>query len=85
MLKKCLTSAKFLCFAAGAAAAVVGGKILKCEKTRELCVKGLAKGMKAKHDAQTAIQNLKEDAQDIYYDAVMESDIDEADDEEAEE
>ena len=73
MLKKCLESTKLLCFIGGAAAAVIGGKILKSKKARELCVKGLAGGMKFKHDAQTAMQNLKEDAQDIYYDAMNEA------------
>ncbi len=75
MLKDVLKSAKFLCFVGGAAAAVIGGKVLKCEKTRELCVQGLAKGMKIKHDAQTSMQNLKEDAQDLYYDAMTEADV----------
>ena len=42
MLKDVLKSTKFLCFIGGAAAAVIGGKVLKCEKTRELCVQGLA-------------------------------------------
>lgn len=73
MLKKILENTKVLCFIGGAAAAVIGGKILKCPKTRELCVKGLAEGMKMKHDAQTAMQNIKEDAQDIYYDAMNEA------------
>ncbi|MBO5561428.1 MAG: DUF1490 domain-containing protein [Firmicutes bacterium] len=78
MLKDVLKSTKFLCFVGGAAAAFICGKIAKCEKTRELCVHGLAKGMKLKHDAQTAVQNLKEDAQDVYYDAMTEADIDAA-------
>ena len=75
MLKKVLKSAEFLCFIGGAAAAVIGGKILKCGKTRELCVQGLAKGMKLKHDAQTTMQNIKEDAQDLYYDAMNEAEV----------
>ncbi|MBR6399666.1 MAG: DUF1490 domain-containing protein [Firmicutes bacterium] len=74
MLKDVLTSEKFLCFIGGIAAAVVGTKVLKCEKTRELCVQGLAKGMKFKHDTRTAVQNLKEDAQDVYYDAMAQAD-----------
>ena len=82
MLKDVLTSEKFLCFVGGIAAAVVCTQVLKCNKTRELCVQGLAKGMKFKHDTQTAIQNLKEDAQDIYYDAMTEADVIESAEEE---
>lgn len=81
MVKDVLTSEKFLCFVGGMAAAVFGAKVLKCAKTRELCVQGLAKGMKFKHDTQTAIQNIKEDAQDIYYDAMNEADVVECPDE----
>ncbi|MBQ7265687.1 MAG: DUF1490 domain-containing protein [Firmicutes bacterium] len=77
MFKKCLENTKFLCFIGGAAAAVIGGKILKSKKTRELCVKGLAEGMKMKHDARVAFENLKEDAEDIYYDAANISEEDE--------
>ena len=73
MFKKFIENTKVLCFIGGAAAAVIGAKILKCPKTRELCVKGLAGGMKMKHDAQTAMQNLKEDAQDVYFDAMNEA------------
>ena len=79
MFEKCLKSAKFLCFVGGAAAAVIGGEILKSKTARDICVKSLAKGMKIKHDAQAAMQNLKEDAQDIYYDAMQEADTDDID------
>ncbi|MBQ9518712.1 MAG: DUF1490 domain-containing protein [Firmicutes bacterium] len=78
MLKDLLKNEKLVCFVVGAAAAIVGGKVLKCSKTRELCVQGLAKGMKLKHDTQTAMQNLKEDAQDIYYDAMTEAETDDS-------
>lgn len=77
MLSKCLKDCKFICFACGAIAAVAGKKILKSEKTRQACVQGLAKGMKLKHDAQATLQNIKEEAQDICYDAMMEADIEE--------
>lgn len=41
-----LKNEKLLCAVAGAAAIVVGKKVLKSEKTRNLAVTGLAKGMK---------------------------------------
>ena len=60
---------KLLTFIGGAAAAVVGTKILKAKKTRELCVKGLACGITAKNNAEAAVQSIKEDAEDICHDA----------------
>ena len=53
---------KVLCFAGGVAAALVGAKVAKSPKTRELCV---AKGMKLQQDARVTLQNMKEDAQDL--------------------
>ncbi len=64
-----LKDCKVLCFAAGVAAAVVGKKIVKSPKTRELCVNGLAKGMQLKDDASEALKNMKEDAEDLCYEA----------------
>ena len=32
---------------------------------RELCVAGMAKGMKLQQDARVTLQNMKEDAQDL--------------------
>ena len=53
---------KVLSFIGGAAAVIVGSKILKMPKTRELCVKGIAGGITAKNNVSAAIQNIKEDA-----------------------
>lgn len=64
-----LKDCRVLCFAGGIAAAIVGKKILKCEKTREICVTGLAKGLKFKEDAQETLKNMKEDAEDLCYEA----------------
>ena len=50
---------KVLSFIGGAAAVIVGSKILKMPKTRELCVKGLAGGITAKNNVSAAIQNIK--------------------------
>lgn len=76
MISKYLKDCRLICFACGAAAAIIGSKVLKSDKTRQACVKGLAKGMKLKHDAQVTLQNMKEEAQDICYDAMQEANID---------
>ena len=64
---------KLLCFLCGVAAATLGVKALKSEKTRKLCVSGLAQGMKLQRDAQAAFESMKEDAQDLCYDAKVEA------------
>ena len=63
------------CAVAGAAAVIVGKKILKADKTRSLAVTGLAKGMKLQKDAKAAFQNMKDEASDICYDAKTEAGI----------
>ena len=60
---------KIICFAAGAAAAMFGKKVLTSEKTRKLCVSGIAKGMKLQQDAQEAFRNMREEAEDMCYEA----------------
>lgn len=65
----CLKNEKLLCFVGGVAAATYGVKVLKSDKTRKVCVTGLAKCMRLKNDAQAALQNMKEEAEDICYDA----------------
>ncbi len=77
MFSKCLKDCRFVCFFCGAAAALIGSKVLKSDKTRQAAVKGLAKGMKLKHDAQATLQNMKEEAQDICYDAMKAAEDDE--------
>jgi hypothetical protein len=61
------------CAVGGAAAVIVGKKILKSKKTRQLAVQGLAKGMMFTHDAKEAFQNMKDEAADICYDAKTEA------------
>ena len=60
---------KFWLVLAGAAGAIIGGKILKSPKTRELVVNGLAKGMMLRDDAKAELTNMKEEAEDICYEA----------------
>jgi len=69
MVGTLLISSKVLAFIGGAAAVVIGKKVIKSEKTRNLCVKGLAQGMKLQDCAKEIFQNIKEEAHDIYVDA----------------
>lgn len=62
---KVFKNEKLWCAVAGAAAVIVGKKILKADKTRSLAVTGLAKGMKLQKDAKAAFQNMKDEASDI--------------------
>lgn len=55
-----------LCFIGGAVAGILGLKIAKCPKTRELTVKTIAKGLKVKDCVEEQVTNIREDAEDIY-------------------
>ena len=72
---KCFKDEKFWCAVGGAAAVILGKKVVKAKKTRELAVTGLAKGMKLQSDAKEAFQNMKDEASDICYDAKTEAGI----------
>ena len=72
---KVFKNEKLWCAVAGAAAVIVGKKILKADKTRSLADTGLAKGMKLQKDAKAAFQNMKDEASDICYDAKTEAGI----------
>ena len=76
-MKNLFKNQKFLCALGGAAAVIVGKKIITAKKTRELAVSGLAKGMKLTHDAKEAFQNMKDEAADICFDAKAEAGLDE--------
>ena len=73
MISNWLKNEKTLCFLGGAVAAFASMKLARSEKTRTICVKGLAKGMKLQQDAKVTLQNMKEEAQDICYDAKQEA------------
>ncbi len=70
-----LKNQKFLCALGGAAAVILGKQILTAKKTRELAVSGLAKGMKLQSDAKAAYQSMKDEAQDLCYDAKAQAGI----------
>ena len=65
----CLKSEKVRWFVGGAVAIVLGKKVLKSDATRNACVKTIAKAMKLQNDAAESFQNMREDAQDLCYDA----------------
>jgi len=69
MIHKLFLTKKALFFVGGAAAAIIGSKCLKSETTRNLCVKGLAAGMRLRDEAIETFQNIKEEAADVYHDA----------------
>lgn len=73
---ECLKNEKLLCFAGGVFAAVYGARLLKSDKTRKACVSGLAKCMKLQKDAQVTFANMKEEAEDICYDAKKQAETD---------
>ena len=72
-LLDCLKNEKFLYFAGGVLAATYGVKAVKSDKTRKVCVKGLAKCIKLQNDAQETFKNMKEEAEDICCDAKQEA------------
>ncbi len=81
-MKNIWKNEKLWCAIAGAAAVIVGKKVITSKKTRQLAVSGLAKGMKLQNDAKEAFQNMKDEAADICYDAKTEAGL--AEDETAE-
>lgn len=74
-MKNIFKNEKFWLVTAGAAGVIFGKKVLTAKKTRELAVTGLAKGMKLKSDAQSALRSMKDEASDICYDAKVEAGI----------
>ncbi|MBR0530217.1 MAG: DUF1490 domain-containing protein [Ruminococcus sp.] len=71
----CLKNEKLWCAVGGAAAVILGKKVVKAKKTREICVSGLAKGMKLKADAQECFRSMKDEANDICCDAKAEAGV----------
>ena len=53
-------------FVGGVAAGCVIGKMAGGQKPKDMCVDMLARGMELKAEAQTAIEDMKNKAEDIY-------------------
>ena len=77
---KCFKNEKLWYAVGGAAAMVIGKKIITAKKTRELAVSGLAKGMKLQNDAKATFQNMKDEAQDLCYEAKEQAGLNEESD-----
>lgn len=73
----CFKNEKLWCAIGGAVAVILGKKIVTSEKTRQLAVSGLAKGMKMQSDAKEVFQNMKDEAADICCDAKAEAGLEE--------
>lgn len=68
-MKNFFKNQKFWLVVAGAAGAIIGEKVLTAKKTREIAISGIAKGMKLTHDAKAVFQNMKDEAEDLCYEA----------------
>ena len=65
----CLKNEKTLVFLGGVATVIIGKKILKHPATRKTAVKSLAYTMNFCDEAKATVQNIREEAEDIYADA----------------
>lgn len=72
-MKDFFKSKELWTFVGGAVTAVVTSKFAKSNKARELAVKGLASGMQVKDNVEATVTSIKEDAQDVYAEAVEKS------------
>jgi len=71
MLSILLRNQKVLFFVGGAAAALLGAGTVKSGKMREICVKGMAAGMKLQKQAHETFVNIREEAQDLCHEAAV--------------
>lgn len=62
---------KLVCYVGGLATAYIGKKLLASTKVRNACVSTLAEGMKLKNEVESYVQNIKDEAQDLCYDAAV--------------
>jgi hypothetical protein len=60
-------------YVGGLATAYLGKKLLSSSKVRTACVSTLAKGMTLQKDVESYVQNIKDEAQDLCYDAAAEA------------
>lgn len=80
---KCLECLKknqsLVCYVGGLATALIGKKVLGSKKVRSTCVSALAKGMTMQRQVESYVQNIKDEAQDLCYDAAAEAAASETD------
>ena len=58
-----------LLFAGGIATAIIGAQIIKSQAAKDLATKGMAGVISTKKDAEETFQDIKENAEDIVFDA----------------
>jgi hypothetical protein len=58
-----------LTFIGGAVTAVAGAKFVKSKTAHNIAVHGVANGLRIKDDALRTIENIREEAQDVYEEA----------------
>lgn len=68
-MKNILKNEKALLFVGGVLTGTLGLKALKSKTAKKLCVNTLANGMKMQQEAQNLFQTMKEDAEDMCYEA----------------
>lgn len=64
---------KLVCYVGGLATAYIGKKLLGSSSVRNACVSTLAKGMTLQKEVESYVQNIKDEAQDLCYDAAAEA------------
>lgn len=69
----CMNCQNAYFFAGGVAVALAGKLLFKSAGMRKACVSAMAQGMKVQKDVKVGFQNLKEDAEDLCYEARMEA------------
>lgn len=62
-----------LLFAGGIAAGLIGAYVIKSKTTKDLATKGMAGVISTKKDMEETFQDMKENAEDIVYDANFEN------------
>ena len=66
---KCYEHKHALIFAAGIATAVVGKKVLESKVVKDAATQGMAGIMSIRKDAEETFQDMRENAEDIVFDA----------------
>ncbi|AMK14761.1 DUF6110 family protein [Methanobrevibacter olleyae] len=69
IVRKMIEHKHALIFVGGVATAIVGKKILESQTTKDYATKGMAKVLTCKGELEESIQDIKDNAEDIYTDA----------------
>ncbi len=69
ILNKCYEHKHALIFAAGIATAIIGKKVLESKAVKDAATQGMASVMSVRKDAEECFQDMKENAEDIVFEA----------------